>query len=542
MTKTNAMRLLSLVCVLGAAACSENFNPGEDAGPADTSPSHDRWAGGDLTFADRGTSDDDPTSCAHAEAERTYVGCDFWPTVHPNVVKTWFDYAVVVANAGNAAGQVVVERGGKQVATAEVPANGLVKVFLPWVDALKHFTAKCDTDISVSIPPLDSRRVVGGAYHLTSTVPVTVWQFNPLEYAGKGGPPGKSWEGCDDCWPGCHSYTNDASLLLPSTALTGSYVVSAQAGIDTEEIRSPGYILVTGLHDGTKVTVKVSAVGKIAAGAGIAETGPGEVLAFSIDQGDVVRLLGTPATDLGGTLVTADQAVQVMTGVPHIYLPFDRGSSDHIEEVVFPVETLGKRYYVTRPTGPRGGPVKHSVRLYGVTDGTRLTYPGHRPADAPNAIARGQVHDLGIVEEDFEVIADQPLQIATFMLGQTMVDPAIGGKGDPSQSAVAAVEQYRRKYVFLAPDDYDVSYADVVMPGGARVLMDGKPIEVTPTKISSDHGVARIRLGPGIDGAHLLESDQPVGLQVAGYGFATSYHYPGGLNLKGIAPPLPRVK
>ena len=61
------------------------------------------------------------------------------------------------------------------------------------------------------------------AYHWfdTFTKLFSPYQFNPLEYKGEGGPPGKSWAGCEQCWPGCNSYTNDASLLLPSTALTG---------------------------------------------------------------------------------------------------------------------------------------------------------------------------------------------------------------------------------------------------------------------------------------------------------------------------------
>jgi len=36
-------------------------------------------------------------------------------------------------------------------------------------------------------------------------------------------------------------------------------------------------------------------------------------------------------------------------------------------------------------------------------------------------------------------------------------------------------------------------------------------------------------------GAHKLSADMPVGLQVMGYGHATSYYYPGGLNLNFIA-------
>ena len=40
----------------------------------------------------------------------------------------------------------------------------------------------------------------------------------------------------------------------------------------------------------------------------------------------------------------------------------------------------------------------------------------------------------------------------------------------------------------------------------------------------------------------MLEATQPVGIQVMGYGLATSYQYPGGSNLSSIAPPPPVIK
>jgi hypothetical protein len=48
--------------------------------------------------------------------------------------------------------------------------------------------------------------------------------------------------------------------------------------------------------------------------------------------------------------------------------------------------------------------------------------------------------------------------------------------------------------------------------------------------------VTRVELGRTADGAHTLSATAPVGLQVAGYGAYTSYYYPGGLDLKEIAP------
>lgn len=104
-------------------------------------------------------------------------------------------------------------------------------------------------------------------------------------------------------------------------------------------------------------------------------------------------------------------------------------------------------------------------------------------------------------------------------------------------SYMTAVEQYRTKYVFLAPSNYDLSYADVVMPMDATLELDGAAVTKAPTAIGSGYGVVRLGLGPGQQGAHVLTSSAPVGLQVMGYGRYTSYQYPGGMNLKAIAPP-----
>ena len=40
------------------------------------------------------------STCADAATQKSYVGCDYWPTVTPNAVSSDFDFAVVVANTG----------------------------------------------------------------------------------------------------------------------------------------------------------------------------------------------------------------------------------------------------------------------------------------------------------------------------------------------------------------------------------------------------------------------------------------------------------
>jgi hypothetical protein len=472
---------------------------------------------------------------------------------------------------------VTVTGPGSTSQTVTVPPSSLEKIYLPWVPALKGPDFDACTDL---VPMKASVSVPGGAYHLVSSVPVTVYQFSALEYQGSGGPPGKDWSSCPgnqicstdgDTPVGCFSFSNDASLLLPSTAMTGNYRVTSES--DWSLIPEGATLTVTGTQAGTSVTVYVAPGGHIVAGGGIANTAGGGTVTFTVNAGDVVELVSDGKSDFAGSLVKATAPVQVISGMPCVFQPFQTNqpcstdadcttrscssqvggfclapACDHVEQSVFPAETLGKHYFISQPTAPHStadGPVLHGhiVRLVGNVDGTTLSYPGGAPAwTAPITLNAGQVVDLGIVGTDFEVEGSSEFAVVTFMLGASEIDPgseAPDQLGDPSQSNAVGVEQFRVKYVFLAPTDYTESYVDITMPMSAQVTLDGAAITVTPTAISSGYGIARVPLGAGANGAHVLTSSAGVGIQVIGYGQYTSYQYPGGLNLDVIAPPPP---
>ncbi len=520
----------------------------------------------------------DPTTCADAAASKTYIGCDFWPTVTANNVWSTFDFAAVVANAGMQAATVTVTGNGTNQ-TVTVAPNALQTIYLPWVASLKGVDADACGDL-VAFPASVSQP--GGAFHLVSSVPVTVYQFNALEYQGQGGPAGKDWASCpgnqicdsSGTANGCFSFTNDASLLLPSTAMTGNYRISSQA--DWSLIPEGATVTVTGTQAGTSVTFYVAQGGHVVGGGGIPDTAGGGMLTFTVGAGDVVELVSDGMSDLGGSLVKATAPVQVIAGMPCAYQPFQTNTSctsgldcatqscssndgftpgyclvpacDHLEQSVFPAETLGKHYFVSQPTAPHstaGAPILKGqlVRFIGNANGTLLTYPGGKaPPGAPLTLQAGQVVDMGVTTTDFEVTGNNAFAVTTFMLGAADIDPnsqSPNQLGDPSQSNAVGVEQYRTKYVFLAPQDYTESFVDITMPMGASVMLDGAALPASPAAISSGYGIARVPLGAGASGAHTLTSDQAVGIQVIGYGQYTSYQYPGGLNLIAIAPPPP---
>ena len=496
----------------------------------------------------------DPKTCDEAATRHTYVGCDYWPTVVANNVWSVFDYAVVVANAGDQPADVHVTGNGVDQ-TVTVAPNALQKIYLPWVPTLKgeDFVECAPTPLKQSVLQK------GGAYHLVSTRPVTVYQFNALEYHGSGGPPGKSWAACPPagyCKAGkldCYSYSNDASLLMPSTALTGNVRVTAMAGW-TDTSVSPAldvndaYFTITATQDGTHVTIRIGSSGLVLAGAGIAATKAGEILELDMNAGDVAELActGGHACDPSGSLVQATHPVQVITGIPCTNIPNNLPTCDHIEESVLPAETFGKKYFVTVPTAPRSNIVGHVVRFYGNVDGTTLRYAPSKPPGAPSSLSAGQVVEVPVAA-DFEVTGDHEFAVGSFMIGSANLDPYTAPPkqdGDPAQSNVAAVEQYRKKYVILTPDDYDMAFLDMVAPTGTQVFLDGAPITtyVSDAPIADGMSAIRVKLERANEGAHVLTAAEPFGLQVIGYGAYTSYYYPGGLNLDAIAPPPPPIK
>lgn len=161
------------------------------------------------------------------------------------------------------------------------------------------------------------------------------------------------------------------------------------------------------------------------------------------------------------------------------------------------------------------------MRLVGNVDGTTLTYAPALPGTCPQTLDAGQVVDCGVVAGDFEVTGDHEFVVASFQLGGTLVDPA-EGLGDPSQSLFASVEQYRVKYVFLAPGDYSENWMDVVEPTGTQLWLDASMLtDIASAAIADGYEVRRVPLQTGSqNGAHTLEATRPVGLQVLGQGVA----------------------
>jgi hypothetical protein len=489
--------------------------------------------------------------CALNEVQDSYIGCDYYPTVTLNPVWQGFSFAVAVSNTSSQATQVTITQGDTVIAMASVPGNALKTFNLPWVRELKGGDVTC-TDPP---PPGATRIARNGAYRVRSDRPVTVYQFSPLEYQlGKtiaeipaACPvidPSKGACVPHDQIPAngkCLSYSNDASLLLPANALTGNYTALAWPS-QTEQGRSTGsgFIAITATEDGT--VVELRGAGKIEPGAGLPDTGNGKVM---LDRGDVLELVAGLESDISGTRVRADKPVQVISGQSCAYVPNAKvGTCDHIEEGMFPEDALGASYVVTMPVlitpDEDEAPTPFVMRLSAILDGTVISFD---PAiHAPITLKGGEVSDIQLEGTEIRNVlakSTKPFQIATYMVGQEAL-PGGSILGDPSMSLAIPVEQFRESYLFTAPTTYDFNFAAITAKLGTKVMIDGMllPASEFARVGASDYGVAQWLLDNS-KAVHSLNADAEVGLTVYGYGWFTSYMYPGGADLDRITiPPI----
>jgi hypothetical protein len=440
-------------------------------------------------------------ACGAAQLGKSYIGCDYFPTVTANSQLTApASYAVAVSNTTANAGTITVTQGANTITTVAIAANSVQVIKLSWVAALKNSP--------------NSAVVAKGAYRLRSTQPVTVYQFNPLEYQAGGQ----------------YTYTNDASLLIPTTAWTSKYNVVSWYHWGAYGIS--GLYAITAKEDGTTVTVTAppgSPASLVKGGInGLPASGTGS---FTLNAGDVAQVMSA-SSDMTGTFVSANKPVQVIGGHDCTQVPIGVTACDHIEESMFPYETLSNAYLVTAPLINASTTKVRVVRILATEANTTLAYDPPQ-GGVPTSIAQaGKFIEIVHTKADFAITASAPVVVMEYHEGQDA--PGGGGIGDPGMATGVGKEQFRKSYLFHAPTSYAANYANIVCPAGTNATLDGAALSGFVAIGQSGYSVARKQLSNSGNGNHTLASDKPCGLTVYGYGSYTSYWYPGGADLRNL--------
>lgn len=483
------------------------------------------------------------SACVLAEGTASNVGCEFWAVDLPNerglndaAAAQW---GIVLANAGQVTAEVTIEQNqaayGEPVSTTVVTtltlaAGQLAPVALPRAEVTGW------TPMTADPPGPPGTWLSSAAFRVTSTAPVVVYQFNVFT----------------------NSYANDASLLLPRNGLGTLYRVLGyptanpiDGGFSFAGIPDRTSVTIVGVAPSTTVKVKTSAptVGDgldIPAMAAGGETsvvlGPFDVLNLSTD--------GLPG-DLTGTVVEADQPVAVFTsgeriGAPYSTEPppppdYDPNSlccTDHFEEQLFPVTSMGKQFVITRsPPRSEGFMEADELRFLGIAAPADVKTNLPPPLDA-FTLAPGQLVETWS-DKDVVVEASEPIAVGQVLLSAGYTTKYIG---DPSLTIFPPVEQHRGTYLFLVPPSWTENYFVLAAIEGQSVLLDGAALPagcVQATAGTADGKTYQATRCPVTEGVHRLEGAEPFGLTVYGYGPVGSYAFAGGADVVPIYEPPP---
>ncbi|HEY4182097.1 MAG TPA: IgGFc-binding protein [Kofleriaceae bacterium] len=567
--------LLCSVLALAATACGPSHRPGGDDDNNET-PDAGEVCSMDCptgTVCSMGTC---KTPCEASEDSPSNLGCDFLAADLDNEPGTGLSdaasaqYSVVVANNNDYAVNVVVTKNTarvgdpvqeQQVVAMMAAPHAATRIDLPQREV--DGTMGQNAAYSQSLP--NGTFVAPHAYHIISSGPVVIYQFNPI----------------------VQQFSNDASTLIPKQALGSDYIVVGYetanpcsiAGLPVPGgIPDHGAVTIIPYFDDTHVTVTTAHAIKASAGdSGIAipHVDKGGTLQLTLgrymtanlesEMAENVSVTGCPAAisagqdgDFTGTYIKSDKPVAVFTanergagfgGAPNVVYPPNWDSStddtcctDHLEEQLFPVTAFGKEFAVARSPIRSTNPSWKEpdiIRVVGTVDHTTVTTNLPAPFNSFTVDARKDVTFAATT--GFALSASAPVEIASYLVSQHFVKD--GYLGDPSQILIPAAEQHRKDYVFLVPATFTANYAVFARPVGSSIMMDGMNDEIatlsgcTTSPIGMVTGVDYEQVTcPVSEGKHQVASSMPFGLSVYGYYNVGSYAFVGGSDVKIINP------
>lgn len=449
-----------------------------------------------------------PSTCAQAESGESTVGCLFY-AVDLDQVALFENgqFGVAISNVqANQTATVTVERKTNGIWALAAPAQMVDPMSLYVFELPDHHQQ-------------GSGIKFGGAYRVTSDVPIIAYQFNPFEQG---------------------AWSSDASLLYPVPAWdTINHAVAWPDG------SGRGYVTIVAQVDGT--VVEVTPAVATAGGPGVPAGSPGVPFMLNLEEGDIAEIMvATDNTDLTGTRISADDPVAVFSAHECAYIPDLMNACDHIEEQVAGLHFWGTQFVAARlPPRTPASPETALWQIYASEDDTTVSLSAD-PAvsglpNTPTTLDRGQKLEFYAGGDqahpgDFLVSADKPIAVFNYMTGYGNL-PFAQQTGDPAMVQLSPVEQFLPTYVVIVPDKWDIDQLVITRESGQAVALDGTPLADSAfVPVGPDHEVGRFIVA---DGVHELSSGIGFSVVIVGYDYADSYAYLGGSGT-GIINPRPQ--
>jgi hypothetical protein len=458
----------------------------------------------------------------------SYLGCEYWAMDLDNIEESEAaPVGIVVSVPSDRAATTVTVSDNQGPLT---PAELGVASTLVQPGSVQVFRLPTGFDI-------DGSQKTDKVFHIETTSPVAVHQFNPINGDGV--------------------YTNDASLLLPSNVTGRQYVVlSWPHRNDGATLR--GFATVIATQKGfTEVAIEPTA--PVVGGPGIAAMQPGTPYLFVLAQGEALNFEtdGADGVDLTGTVISASQKISVIAGHECANVPQGISACDHLEQQLFPVETWSTQYIADAFKARSPTQVDIYRVVAGANDVTVTTTPPV-PGYEQFKLQKGGWLQFAS-PSSFQITANGAIMVGHYLTGArypgavevAACEVTAVGKpeplGDPAFTLSAPIKQYLAEYVVLTPSGYmdptnplyagqgvsNQNYLNIIAKQGTAVTIDGAPVSASFVPIpGTEWAVATQAVAPGV---HTVVSAQKFGLTAYGYDCDVSYAYPGGLKLVGFS-------
>lgn len=373
------------------------------------------------------------SACDVAADQPSNLGCEFWAVdldqqdycgslmCNDPASAPW---GIVLSNASDYPANVTIELNDAPVGSAPNPVVVKQVTVNPGdLHALVLPTRELDCGVKPNDYLSPGTCLSSNAFRITASNPIIVYQFNVFENA----------------------FSNDASLLLPTSALgrihriinwpAGHPIRSTIPGTN-ETIIDRSYVTIVGTKPNTQVTVtpswRIRGNGPIpptpAGGEIVVNLGPFDVLNLETDDATFQDNAAT-MTDLTSTIVQSSQPVAVFSGVESTAAPgsvevpeppsgADGCCLDHLEDQMFPVESVGSKYVIPRSPVRSTGSYREPdvLRFMGVAESAVVTTNLPAPFNS-FTLEPGQVVTTW-TQNDVIVDSTKPVMIGQILVSQ----------------------------------------------------------------------------------------------------------------------------
>lgn len=404
------------------------------------------------------------------------VGKDFWM----GFMNNYGTYA------GTIQLQLFISGQNATTGTVEVPLQGWTQNFNVTPGVVTTVTIPTATAHHINNDVVDTRGV-----HITTNDTVSVFAIN------------------------FHSYTADASKVLPIRSLGTDYIVTTFSGIGSGFNLSSEFLIVA-TENGTEIEITPSVATSGGHAAGVPYT-------IQLDEGESYQVkAATSLTDLSGTYVTGTDAsgpcrpFAVFAGSQCTNIPTGCTACDHIYDQLLPTGSWGTDYYIAPFAGTSG----YTYQVMARDNGTQVSING----GAPINLNAGQYQFFNNVPTATQINANQPITVTQYMQGVTCSltgDPAMLVLNADDQKIVdvtfstvtsTVINQHNLNVICETIDVGTVLLDNVAIPAASFTPYPNNPLNSYATV-------------PISQGTHNLQAPNGFSGYVYGTGSAESYAY-----------------